>query len=153
MNTSKDSSHENLEDSLNLMHIEQLHKATLNFSNNCLETKKLCITVLIAVCTILVSLHEISAFNNVLPLLGILEMIISSLFYLVDVSFYYYQSKLRDEMKAEENEIRERHNIPLNSKQNSKTKLERIRNACINGSQTMYFLLSIASLALYFIST
>ena len=32
-------------DELDKIQIDQLHKATLNFSNNSLETKKLCVTV------------------------------------------------------------------------------------------------------------
>ena len=43
---------------LKKIQIAQLHNATLNISNNSLETKKLVVTTITAVCTILIGLYK-----------------------------------------------------------------------------------------------
>ena len=70
-------------DELDKIQIDQLHKATLNFSNNSLETKKLCVTVQIAVYTLLAGIYKESPLSNLviaLELLGILIPVLFPLF-------------------------------------------------------------------------
>ena len=45
-------------DELDKIQIEQLHKATLSFSNNSQENKKLCVTVLTAIYALLVGIYK-----------------------------------------------------------------------------------------------
>ncbi len=144
-----------IEDSLNLKQIDQLHNATLNFSNNSLETKKLCVTAEIASITLLIGLHENDKINNLFLVLGISSLIIALLFYIIDVCFYYYQDKLRDIMVKEENKIRCRHRLPI-QEFNRRTVLgnkicDRVIRSLLNGSQIMYWILIVVSVAILFI--
>lgn len=148
-----------IEDSLNRMQIDQLHNATLNFSNNSLETKKLCVTAQIASVTILVGFHANNKLDNLYGILGASSLLIALLFYIVDIFLYYYQDKLRDAMIKEENKIRLRHGLPLQvfaRKQKSKKtkcilkklnpKTNRMVRSILNGSQVMYWILIVVSI-------
>ncbi|WP_130868585.1 hypothetical protein [Intestinimonas massiliensis (ex Afouda et al. 2020)] len=141
-----------IEDSLNLKQIDQLHNATLNFSNNSLETKKLCVTAEIASITLLIGLHENDKITNLFLLLGISSLIIALLFYIIDVCFYYYQDKLRDTMVTEENKIRYRHRLPaqeFNRRTIVGNKIfDRIFRSLLNGSQIMYWILMLVSVVI-----
>lgn len=145
-----------IEDSLNLKQIDQLHNATLNFSNNSLETKKLCVTAEIASITLLIGLHEKDKITNLFLLIGISGLIIALLFYIVDVCFYYYQDKLRDTMVKEENKIRCRHSLPV-QEFNRQTIVgnkicNRVFRSLLNGSQIMYWILMLVSVVILVIS-
>lgn len=122
-------------DELNKMQIEQLHKATLNFSNNSLETKKLCITVEVAVFTLLTGVYREKPFAELFVILRVFGVIVPTLFYIVDVVLYYYQDRLRANMIREENEIRKRHQ--LDERKNSRNNY-RLFRSLFNGSQIMY---------------
>jgi len=121
-------------DELDKIQIDQLHKATLNFSNNSLETKKLCVTVQIAVYTLLAGLVI------ALELLGIL---IPVLFYAVDVVLYFYQDSLRENMNKRMDEIKQRNGLPVRSENRSK---RRLFLSFFNGSQILYLGLIIVSI-------
>lgn len=139
-------------DELNKFEITQLHNATLNFSKQSLQTKKLCATIGIASLTLILGLyHEITGFDNFFYFLISLSIIIPSMFYSVDVMLYFYQDRLRGNMIIEENKIRQRHNLELREikKHNSRYRLLR---SLFNESQLIYvglsgimFLLSIIS--------
>ena len=134
-----------IEDSLSLKQIDQLHNATLNFSNNSLEAKKLCVTAEIAAVTLLIGLHENNKINNLYIVLGISSLMIALLFYIIDIVFYYYQDKLRDTMINEENKIRHRHRL-LPQEFNRQTKFknksgDRVMRSIFNCSQIMYWIL------------
>lgn len=141
-----------IEDSLNLKQIDQLHNATLNFSNNSLETKKLCVTAEIASITLLIGLHEKDKITNLLLLIGISGLIIALLFYIVDVCFYYYQDKLRNAMIKEENKIRERHDIRQREFGRRDKICDRVFRSIFNGSQIMYWILMLVSVVILVIS-
>ena len=109
-----------IQDELDQENYRQLHNVVLNFSNNSIEIKKMCITALIAVPTILFSFLTKSDINHdlVVTMCKVL-MIIITLFYLIDSYTYYYQSKLRENMKSIENKIRKRNGLnPCNRKKN-----------------------------------
>lgn len=141
-----------IEDSLNLKQIDQLHNATLNFSNNSLETKKLCVTAEIASITLLIGLHEKDKITNLLLLIGISGLIIALLFYIVDVCFYYYQDKLRNAMIKEENKIRDRHKIEQREFGRQDKMCGRVSRSIFNGSQIMYWILMLVSVVILVIS-
>lgn len=127
-------------DELNKMQIEQLHKATLNFSNNSLETKKLCITVEIAVITAVIGISKNLKFENLTGVIKIFAIVVPLLFYLVDIVFYFYQDRLREKMLQEENEIRCRHSLPRRPLRPN-SRLLRFGRSVINKSQIMYWCL------------
>ena len=100
----------------------------------------MCITTLIAVPTILFSFLTKSDINHdlVVTIYKVL-MIIIVLFYLVDSYTYYYQSKLRENMKSIENKIRERNGLnPCNPK----------KNKILNKLNKLKFIINIKNLAL-----
>ncbi|WP_312648984.1 hypothetical protein [Aminipila sp.] len=124
-------------DELNKIQIQQLHNATLNFSNNSLETKKLCITVEVAVFTLLTAIYkEESSYSKLIDAVRFFGILVPSLFYIVDVVLYFYQDRLREKMVIEGNEIRKRYK--LTEKVINKNK-HRVRKSFFNGSQIMYF--------------
>ena len=143
-----------IEDRLNEIQIEQLHRATLNFSNNSLETKKLCMTVMSAVFTTFVSIYS-SFPSDKRWMLKACIIAIPLFFYVVDVVFYFYQDSLREKMIKEENEIRKRHGLELRTFRkkdltNSKdlTDSKRLGRSLFNKSQIMYGLLLVLNVCL-----
>ncbi|MGL6200460.1 MAG: hypothetical protein ACRC3H_16140 [Lachnospiraceae bacterium] len=140
-----DNNRKEVEDELDKIQIEQLHKATLNFSNQSLETKKLCTTVELAALTLFAGLYNIEMdstvkFIEIMPIIGVA---IPLLFYFVDVFLYYYQDSLRARMIKEENKIRSRHKINL---KNEKKDERRLLRAFFNGSQIIYLGLILISI-------
>lgn len=131
-----------ISDELDKIQIDQLHKATLNFSNNSLETKKLCVTVQIAVYTLLAGIYKDSPLSNLVIALELLGILIPILFYAVDVVLYYYQDRLRENMNNKMNDIKERHRIVV---QPSNRNNKRLLHSFINGSQILYLGLIIIS--------
>ena len=83
--------------------INQLHNATLQFSNNTMEIKKLFVSVLIAYFTILATLNSASDITAD-PHKPFLYIITASFLFL-DVQSYYYQKKLRAQIEAHYNEL------------------------------------------------
>lgn len=141
-----------IEDSLNRMQIDQLHNATLNFSKNSLETKKLCVTAEIASVTLLLGNQENNEIRDIYMVLCVSSIVIAILFYIVDIFLYYYQDKLRDAMLKEENYIRLRHGIQLRTSvrqsagNNRRIFSEnRIIRSVFNSSQVMYWILIMIS--------
>lgn len=134
-----------IHDELNKIQIEQLHKATLNFSDNSLETKKLCVAVLSGVFTIIAGINKDKPFCNWVQSLALFGMLIPFLFYIVDAILWFYQSKLREKMINEENQIRKRYGIVDRKNDNQMCTFFRIIRALFNGSQTMYYGLIVLS--------
>ena len=130
-------------DELDKIQIDQLHKATLNFSNNSLETKKLCVTVQIAVYTLLAGIYKESPLSNLVIALELLGILIPVLFYAVDVVLYFYQDRLRENMNKRMDEIKKRNGLPVRSENGSKRRLFR---SFFNGSQILYLGLIIVSI-------
>lgn len=79
----------------------QLHNATLQFSKNTLEIKKLFATVVIGFFTITTGLPKNIAIEKQILILIVLTV----LFWVLDAQSYYYQKKLRKQMEALENKI------------------------------------------------
>ena len=87
---------ESIEEKINWKMIDQLHNATINFSKNSLEIKKL-VFVVIGISTPLI----INLCNNQLnKALFISLYIIIGLFWILDSYTYYYQKKLRNNMES-----------------------------------------------------
>ena len=127
--------------------IDQLHAAVLQFSNCCLEMKKLCSTVLAAITGIILAITE-SKLD--IALFGAAFMI-SVVFWIVDSQAYYYQVKLRRKMTDIANEIRQNNMVqdftmPLGGRPGySKDYLNQASNileAAFNWSQIYYFLIA-----------
>ncbi|WOE41987.1 hypothetical protein [Acinetobacter chinensis] len=79
---------------LNLKQIDQLHNATLQFSNFCFEIKKTCIATIFIVLTFVVTFT-----NKELDLsIFIISYITVICFWLLDSTAYFYQVKLRTMM-------------------------------------------------------
>lgn len=129
-------------DELDKIQIDQLHKATLNFSNHSLETKKLCVTVQIAVYTLLAGIYKESPLSNLVIALELLGILIPILFYAVDVVLYYYQDRLRENMNSKMNDIKKRHRLAAQAENRNKKRLLR---SFFNGSQILYLGLIIIS--------
>lgn len=85
---------ENIEDKIDWKKIDQLHNATINFSKNSLEIKKL-LFVVISISTPLI----INLCNNQLNVALFISLyIIIFAFWVFDSYTYYYQKKLRFQM-------------------------------------------------------
>lgn len=138
-------------DELNKIQIDQLHKATLNFSDNSLETKKLCVTVESAVLTLLAGIYKNDSIDTWIKTATIFCIIIPILFYLVDSVLWFYQNRLREKMLIEENEIRARHGLVSRNIEIMSNR-KRVFKSLFNGSQIMYLgLVVISVLIRYFV--
>lgn len=133
----------NIADELNKIQIDQLHKATLNFSNNSMETKKLCVTAQIAVYTLLAGIYKENSSPIFAIALVLLGMLVPILFYFVDVFLYFYQDRLRENMSKQIDEIKKRNGLEIQPPSKKKNRLFR---SLFNGSQTLYFGLIINSI-------
>lgn len=127
-------------DKLDYIQIDNLNKATLNFSGHSLETKKLCVTVLTSVITILLGVYKDNP-KDALNLIRILGLTVVVIFYIVDCILYWYQDKLRNGIIAQENNIRKRHNIKELEFRPSK---KRVKRSMFNGSNFIYLALGVA---------
>lgn len=156
-NTTADTvSSERIEDDLSRIRIDQLHRATLTFSNNSQETKKLCVSLDVSALTVLAgfdlqglasaeSTGSLKLSSSVL-LVGI---VIPLAFLLVDSFLYFYQASLRSRMNREFDAIRVRHEIePSGSNKDSQPLATIIIKSVINGSQTIYYVLILVAVVL-----
>lgn len=83
------------EEELGWKEIDQLGAATAQFSDHCLEYKKLCVALITAVPALLMKLT-----NNKLDLsIFVAAGLIAITFWIIDAQAYFYQEKLRDRMK------------------------------------------------------
>lgn len=114
-----------------------MHNATLGLSKQCFELKKICLTIEIAIITIIAKFV-----NNGLDLsYFIAGILILLFFYLLDTLTYFYQDRLRERMVNEENKLRMRHNEEV--KQFTQ-KGNRILRSFFNVSHLIYLILIIA---------
>ncbi len=90
------------EEQLNWKEIDQLAAATLQFSNHCLEYKKLCVTLIVAVPTLLLKLTNDRLDTSVF----VAAMLIAVSFLVVDAQAYYYQELLRATMRTKAEKVR-----------------------------------------------
>ena len=142
-----DENQKKIADELDKIEIEQLHKATLTFSNNSQETKKMCVTALTATYALLATIYK-ENFGTFVVSIGVLGFLVSLLFYAVDVVLYYYQARLRENMQKRIDGIKLRHGIlPVDVEviQEADQRKIRLRRSFFNGSQLIYLGLMIVS--------
>lgn len=85
----------NREVDLKMKELDQLHNATLQFSKNSLEIKKIYIGLITGATTLFIKINE----NKLDTSLFLIILFISILFWFLDAQNYYYQEKLRHRMK------------------------------------------------------
>ena len=130
-------------DKLDYIQIDSLNKATLNFSRHSLETKKLCVTVLTSVITIMLGFYKMEP-KEILNMVRWVGATVVVIFYVVDCFLYWYQDKLREGIIKQENNIRKRHNIYTLEFRRPKGRFFR---TMINRSHFIYYALFIAIIA------
>lgn len=126
-----------LSNELKKIQINQLHNATLNISNNSLETKKLVVTSITAVCTILIGLYKEHIYEQIYLLLALIFAIVV-LFYLVDICFYFYQDRLRENIDRKMNDMYREYQLEEINLDKYKN---RIKRSMFNYSHMLYFLI------------
>jgi len=127
-------------DKLDYIQIDSLNKATLNFSGHSLETKKLCVTVLTSVITIMLGLYK-TELEETLDMIRWVGATVVFIFYVVDCILYWYQDKLREGIIRQENNIRKRHHMDSLEFRRTKGRLFR---TIINRSHFIYYALFVA---------
>lgn len=145
MNSNSNISINDIEYDLNMEKYRQLHNVVLNFSNNSIEIKKMCITTLSAIPAIIIAFFKNINITYVIYIL----LCITLLFYFIDVYTYYYQKKLREIMKVIELNIKNSSNNSFELSQSLFSKL--IKNSFFNYSHLIYYLLIIFLLISLFI--
>ena len=132
---------QSIQDELDKLVVEQLHKATLNFSAESQETKKLCVTLVAAIFTLLAAFSKTVLRNLEINSIWIALLCASIplLFWVVDTVTYYYQKKLRYQMQDKLNAIRKRYAIPI---ENNEKKASVFRSF-FNSSNLMYPMISV----------
>lgn len=133
-----------IQDELSKIQIDQLHKATLNFSNQCFETKKLCVVALTSVVTVFFGLNKKEEFGDYCCELAVFLIAVTFLFFVVDSTLCFYQSSLRTRMIEEENQIYKRNKI-----KDLRTPLKKINwmKAALNKSNLFYLLILIVCIS------
>ncbi len=123
-------------DRIAYVQIDNLNKAVLNFSDNSLEIKKMCVTVLVAAITVIVGIFK-DDYSKIVIVSMIAIPFIMFLFYIVDAVMYWFQDKLREGIVNKENAIKERHNLEPGKYKNPKARIWRV---LFNGSNLVYFI-------------
>jgi hypothetical protein len=133
-------------DDIAKLSIDQLHKAVLQFSGNCFELKKLCVTVLVSAGTLIATFTQRQLDTSIF----VAGATIILFFWILDAQSYYYQEKLRAEMKNLAEEIAARHKtslvvegigMPLTEERENWRVRQRSIHAAFNGSMAFYLLL------------
>jgi len=142
---------DNIKDQIDWKVVDQLHAATLEFSRNCSNLKKICITLLIASCTLLAKFN-----NNSLDLsFFVAGFVIPLFFWGLDSTSYFYQEKLREIINRKLNDIKRRNGtdsittaegITLELERTQESRLSR---SIFNYSMLLYYVLIGLDLALF----
>lgn len=137
---------EKIEERIDWKNIDQLHNATVNFSKNSLEIKKL-LFVVIGISTPLI----INLSNNKLDTsLFISLYIILIPFWIFDSYTYYYQKKLRAKMEGLFIEIKNR-NLNTTDVFQEKSQIKQIIMALFNLSHLCFYGILLILITLIFI--
>ncbi|MEQ1451937.1 hypothetical protein [Acinetobacter seifertii] len=91
-----------IEIELSLKQVDQLHNATLQFSNFCFEIKKTCVTTIFVVLTFVITFTEKKLDLSIF----LISYITVVCFWLLDSTAYFYQVKLRSMMNNKFNKVR-----------------------------------------------
>ena len=139
---------ESVEDGLDKISIDQMHKAVLQFSSNCFELKKLCATVLVSAATLIATFT-----NKQLDLsIFVAGLIVTLFFWLLDSQSYYYQEKLRAYMKIKAENLAARHNqkvvvdgvgLPLSEERERRKVETRVLSSLFNSSMFFYLVIAV----------
>jgi len=138
-----------INDQMDMMSIEQLHRVVLNLSKNCFEIKKLCVTVLISSSTLLAIFTK----DLIDKFIFVSALFLVVLFWLLDAQSYYYQDKIRARMKVLGEDIVERERpqivivgigMPLSEKRENRSNVSRVFASLFNYSMFFYLVLVIA---------
>lgn len=128
---------------LNLKQIDQLHNATLQFSNFCFEIKKTCIATIFIVLTFIVTFT-----NRELDLsIFIISYITVICFWLLDSTAYFYQVKLRTMMNSKFNKVRElsgqeaENDGAIDDSRSNESFSEKLVSSSFNSSMILYYIL------------
>ena len=161
-----------LEDELDKIGLDQLHKAVLQLGGNCFELKKLCASLLISAGTLLAAFTG----RQLDAALFVGAVLITLFFWVLDSQSYFYQEKLRAQMKKHaENLIRRGHarvslpgesssatevpslaiggvGMPISEERENLDTATRARNALLNNSMFFYMALTalFVALAIFF---
>jgi hypothetical protein len=95
-----------IENTLDLRLIDQLHNSTLNFSKASLEIKKLLFVLFSIAIPVLIQVSD----NKIDMSLFVSMYVCIILFWILDAFTYYYQEKLREKMDRVFLEIKKRNN-------------------------------------------
>ena len=132
-----------IKDQIDWKTIDQLHTATIEFSRNCSNIKKICVTLLVASCTLLAKFN-----NNSLDLsFFIAGFVIPLFFWGLDASSYFYQEKLRGIINDKLNEIKIRNSDDAIKTPEGyvleikRTKDKRLIRSIFNNSMLLYYIL------------
>lgn len=123
-------SSENIEDKIYWKKIDQLHNATINFSKNSLEIKKLLFVVIGILTPLIINLCG----NHITIALFISLYITIFLFWIFDSYTYYYQKKLRLQMDLYFKQI-----LDKNENIQQKNKFKMIIISLFNGSHLCFY--------------
>ncbi|MBB4635696.1 hypothetical protein [Longimicrobium terrae] len=141
------------QDELDKISIDQLHKAVLQLSGNCFEIKKLCATVLVSASTLVTTFTNRQLDASLFVGGGVITLF----FWMLDGQSYYYQEKLRAQMKKLAEHIADRDKqkvtvlgvgMPLTEERENWNVVQRSFHAAFNGSMLFYVLLLIIMLGL-----
>lgn len=141
-----------IKDQIDWKTVDQLHAATLEFSRNCSNIKKICVTLLIASCTLLAKFN-----NNSLDLsFFVAGFVVPLFFWGLDASSYFYQEKLRAIINNKLNDIQNRNsNEVIKSSEGfvlevNRTNDNRLIRSIFNSSMLLYYVLIVLDLILFF---
>lgn len=156
-----DSIENSLQDDLDKQSIDQLHQVVLQFSGNCFESKKLCVTVLISASVLITSFTNKQLDTSFF----VAGAIITAFFWMLDGYNYFYQDKLRARMKVLAENIAQRHSapkgvaedslaevrvdgvgMPLSEKRERSTSVKRLSRSAFNYSMLFYILLVVLNI-------
>ncbi len=132
-----------IKDQIDWKVIDQLHAATIEFSRNCSSIKKLCVTVLIAACTLLAKFTG----EALDPSFFVAGFLIPLFFWGLDAISYFYQEKLRGMINDKLNDIKNRNaSDTLRSLEGivlgtHRTKKSRVTRSIFNSSMLLYYIL------------
>jgi hypothetical protein len=142
---------DNIKDQIDWKVVDQLHAATLEFSRNCSNLKKICITLLIASCTLLAKFN-----NNSLDLsFFVAGFVIPLFFWGLDSTSYFYQEKLRGIINTKLNDIKRRNgNETITTAEGialeiERTQESRLKRSIFNYSMLLYYILIGLDLVLF----
>ena len=128
---------------LNLKQIDQLHNATLQFSNFCFEIKKTCIATIFIVLTFVVTFT-----NKELDLsIFIISYITVICFWLLDSTAYFYQVKLRTMMNGKFSTVltlsgeTPENDAAIEDSRSNESLFKKLFSSSFNASMILYYIL------------